>query len=85
VVALRDDDSVKAMMRDLRVLAGCDSLLAALRDRTTVRLVLALAITHAESAADNGRRVLQVLDSLDSQDESDGGGETDQQGAGGGR
>jgi hypothetical protein len=81
-VALRDDDSVKAMMRDLRVLAGCDSLLAALRDRTTVRLVLALVITHAESAADNGRRVLQVLDS---KGESAGGGTSDQQGAGGGR
>lgn len=66
-MALRDDDAVKAMMRDLRVLAGCDSLLTALRDRATVKYFLTLVITHAESAADNGRRVLQVLDDMDQQ------------------
>lgn len=61
-MAHREDDAVKALMRDLRVLAGCDSLLSALRGGEMVRDVLALAITHAESAADNGRRVLQALD-----------------------
>ncbi|MFD3836584.1 hypothetical protein ACFWWC_10035 [Streptomyces sp. NPDC058642] len=64
-MALRDDEAVKAMMRDLRVLAGCDSLLAALRDRATVKYFLTLVITHAESAADQGRQVLQTLEELD--------------------
>ncbi|WP_405643235.1 hypothetical protein [Streptomyces sp. NBC_00019] len=64
-MALRDDEAVKAMMRDLRVLAGCDSLLTALRDRATVKYFLTLVITHAESAADHGRQVLQKLEELD--------------------
>ncbi|MGW3663958.1 hypothetical protein [Streptomyces sp. NPDC005141] len=51
-------------MRDLRVLAGCDSLLSALRGREMVRDVLALVITHADSAADNGRQVLKALDRM---------------------
>ncbi|MFF3410459.1 hypothetical protein ACFYW8_30500 [Streptomyces sp. NPDC002742] len=52
-------------MRDLRVLAGCDSLLSALRDGPMIKDVLALVITHADSAADNGRQVLMVLDQRD--------------------
>ncbi|MEU4172167.1 hypothetical protein AB0F46_35455 [Streptomyces sp. NPDC026665] len=60
-MALRDDEAVKGLMRDLRVLAGCDSLLSALRGRETVKDVLALVITHADSAADNGRQVLRAL------------------------
>ncbi|WP_405948336.1 hypothetical protein OG588_18975 [Streptomyces prunicolor] len=55
------------MMRDLRILDGCHSLLTALRDPKTVKTILALVITHADSASDNGRRVLQMLDQLDQQ------------------
>jgi hypothetical protein len=45
-------------MRDLRILSGCDALLTALPGSPVVGEVLALAATHAESAAGGARRLL---------------------------
>lgn len=52
------DDTVRVLMRDLRILSGCDALLTALPGSPVVGEVLALAATHAESAAGGARRLL---------------------------
>ncbi|MGW1494706.1 hypothetical protein [Streptomyces sp. NPDC002402] len=51
-------DPVRRLMRDLRVLAGCDALLTALPGGQSVDDALTLTIRHAESAVENARQVL---------------------------
>ncbi|MFD3931484.1 hypothetical protein [Streptomyces sp. NPDC058614] len=53
-------DPVRRLMRDLRVLSGCDALLTALPDGQSVDDVLLLIIRHAESTAEHARQVLVV-------------------------
>ncbi|WP_327325612.1 hypothetical protein OG735_26400 [Streptomyces sp. NBC_01210] len=51
-------DPVRRLMRDLRILAGCDALLTALPGGQSVDDALVLAARHAESAATTARQIL---------------------------
>ncbi len=50
-------DRVRRLMRDLRMLAGCESLLSALPEGQSVDDVLLLTVRHADSAADTAREI----------------------------
>ncbi|MFD7117536.1 hypothetical protein ACFWAA_10875 [Streptomyces sp. NPDC059922] len=52
------DDMVAALMRDLRVLGGCDAVLSALVGGADVDAMLALVQRHAVSAAERAERIL---------------------------
>ncbi|WP_329061690.1 hypothetical protein [Streptomyces sp. NBC_01429] len=62
-------DPVRRLMRDLRVLSACESLLSALPAGDAVDGVLALTLRHATTAADSARIVLK-----DRQERRSGGG-----------
>lgn len=52
------DEAVRLLMRDLRVLAGCDALLSALEGGPLVVQLLSLVEVRGASAADHARSVL---------------------------
>ncbi|WP_186343685.1 hypothetical protein [Streptomyces sp. CFMR 7] len=53
-----NDGVARLLMRDLRVLAGCDALLTALEGGPIVAQLLALVEVRAASASDHARAIL---------------------------
>ncbi|MFD8117632.1 hypothetical protein [Streptomyces microflavus] len=57
-MVVANDEVARLLMRDLRVLAGCDSLLTALEGGPMVVQLLALVEVRAASASDHARIML---------------------------